>query len=235
MGGGSFHLPTLSKMRLCAKTKNGILRQRRDHKSSEIQGSQLTNMHQPIFDYIQEYAKQPLEEDEKEVIASAFHFKRLRKKQYFLEEGKVCGYTGFILKGALRQFSVDDTGAEHILQLAIENWWVVDRASYMNRTPSRYFIEAWEDTELLVLPREQLDLILQIPAIKAMFWQMSENNHIASQKRVDDTISLTAEKRYENFQRLYPQILQRFPLHQIASYLGVARETLSRIRRQGGR
>jgi CRP-like cAMP-binding protein len=80
------------------------------------------------------------------------------------------------------------------------------------------------------MPREQLDTLLEIPAIKGMFWQMSENNHIASQKRVDDTISLSAIKRYENFERLYPQIVQRFPSHQIASYLGIARETLSRAR-----
>lgn len=189
-------------------------------------------MYQPIFDYIQQYGKEVLTDQEKNIIQSAFHLKRLRKKQYFLEEGNVCTYTGFILTGAMRQFSVDDAGAEHILQLAIENWWVVDRDSYMNQTPSRYFIEAWEDTELLLLPRPQLEVILQIPAIKGMFWQMSENNHIASQKRVDDTISLSALKRYENFQRLYPQIIQRFPQHIIASYLGITKETLSRARKQ---
>jgi CRP-like cAMP-binding protein len=189
-------------------------------------------MYQPLFDYIQLYGKEALTDQEKQIIQSAFHPKRLRKKQYFLEAGNVCAHTGFILTGALRQFSVDEAGVEHILQLAIENWWVVDRDSYMNQTPSRYFIEAWEDTELLVLPRPQLEVILQIPAIKGMFWQMSENNHIASQKRVDDTISLSALKRYENFQRLYPQIVQRFPQHIIASYLGITKETLSRARKQ---
>ena len=192
-------------------------------------------MYEQLFEYIERYGKAALTEDEKDIIKSAMEPKKLRKRQYFLEEGKVCVYTGFILKGAFRQFSVDDSGMEHILQLAIENWWVVDRDSYINRTPSKYYIEAWEDTELLVLPRPQLDVILKIPAIQSMFWQMSENNHIASQKRLDDTISLNAVKRYENFQRLYPQIVQRFPLHQIASYLGIARETLSRIRRQSPR
>jgi CRP-like cAMP-binding protein len=192
-------------------------------------------VYKPLFDYIERYGKATLTNDEKDIIKLAMAPKRLRKKQYFLEEGKICQYTGFILKGALRQYSVDDSGMEHILQLSIENWWVVDRESFINQRPSKYFIEAWEDTELLVLPRPQLDVILQIPAIQAMFWQMSENNHIASQKRLDDTISLNAVKRYENFQRLYPQIVQRFPLHQIASYLGIARETLSRIRRQSSR
>ncbi|MCF6406038.1 Crp/Fnr family transcriptional regulator [Chitinophaga filiformis] len=192
-------------------------------------------MYEPLFDYIERYAKASITEDEKDIIRSSFEPKRLRKKQYLVEEGKVCLYTGFILKGALRQYSVDDTGMEHILQLAIENWWVVDRQSYINQTPSRYFIEAWEDTALLILPRAKLDIILELPVIQSMFWQMSENNHIAFQKRVDDTISLSAIKRYENFERLYPEIVQRFPQHQIASYLGIARETLSRIRRPSSR
>lgn len=189
-------------------------------------------MYEPLFEYIERYGKTSLTDNEKDIIKSAMEFKKLRKRQYFLEEGKICQYTGFILKGALRQYSVDDSGVEHILQLTIENWWVVDRNSYMHQTPSKYFIEAWEDTDLLVLPRPRLDLLLEIPAIQSMFWQMSENNHIASQKRLDDTISLSAVKRYENFQRLYPEIVQRFPQHQIASYLGIARETLSRIRKQ---
>jgi len=192
-------------------------------------------MYQPLFNYINHYSKQQLTDAEQDIISAAWQPKRLRKKQYFLEEGSICKYTGFILKGATRQFSVDDSGVEHILQLAIENWWVVDRNSFMNRAPSKYYIEAWEDTEMLVLPRANLDTILEIPAIKTMFWQMSENNHIASQKRLDDTISLNAVSRYENFQRLYPEIAQRFPLHQIASYLGVARETLSRVRKQSFR
>lgn len=192
-------------------------------------------MYQPLFDYIERYGKTALSEEEKDIVQAAMEPKKLRKRQYFLEEGNTSQFTGFVVKGALRQFSVDDSGMEHILQLAIENWWVVDRDSYLNQTPSRYFIEAWEDTELLVLPRHKLDTILEIPAIKEMFWHMSQNNHIAAQKRLDDTISLNAIKRYENFTLLYPQIVQRFPLHQIASYLGIARETLSRIRKQSFR
>ena len=188
-------------------------------------------MYEPLFDYIRRYGKEALTNEEETIIESAFEFKKLRKRQYFLEEGKVCTHTGFVLKGALRQFSVDDTGAEHILQLVIENWWVVDRESFHNQTPSKYFIEAWEDVELLVFHRTRLDEILKIPAINAMFWHMSQNNHIASQKRVEDTITLSAVKRYENFQQHYPEIVQRFPQHQIASYLGIARETLSRARK----
>ncbi len=189
-------------------------------------------MYQPLFDYIERYSNSVLSRDEKEKIQSLFLPKKLRKKQYFLEEGNSCAYTGFILKGAVRQFSVDSHGIEYILQLAIENWWVVDRNSFINQTPSKYFIEAWENTELLVLPFPNLDPFLEIPAINSMFWKMSENNHIASEKRVDDAISLSALERYESFAKLHPEMIQRFPQHQIASYLGISRETLSRIRKQ---
>ncbi|MDW9382785.1 Crp/Fnr family transcriptional regulator [Chryseobacterium sp. JV558] len=189
-------------------------------------------MHEPLFDYIERYSNSSLSSEEKENIQSLLLPKKLRKKQYFLEEGNVCQYTGFILKGATRQFSVDSHGIEYILQLAVENWWIVDRQSFMNLTPSKYYIEAWENTELLILPRPNLDAFLEIPSVRDMFWKMSENNHIASQKRMDDAISLNALERYESFVQLHPDMIQRFPLHQIASYLGISRETLSRIRKQ---
>ncbi len=120
-------------------------------------------MYKQLFDYIERYGKMTLSDEEKAVVQASMEPKKLRKRQYFLEEGNTSLYTGFVVKGALRQYSVDDSGMEHILQLAIENWWVVDRDSYLNQTPSRYFIEAWEDTELLVLPRKKLDTILEIP------------------------------------------------------------------------
>ncbi|GGG59234.1 Crp/Fnr family transcriptional regulator [Epilithonimonas arachidiradicis] len=192
-------------------------------------------MYEPLFDYIERYSNSSLSSEEKEKIQSLLLPKKLRKKQYFLEEGNVCPYTGFVLKGAMRQFSVDSHGIEYILQLALENWWIVDRQSFMNQTPSKYYIEAWENTELLILPRPNLDAFLEIPSVRDMFWKMSENNHIASQKRVDDAISLSALERYESFVQLHPDMIQRFPLHQIASYLGISRETLSRIRKQSFR
>ncbi len=192
-------------------------------------------MYEPLFDYIERYSNSSLSDEEKEKIQSLLLPKKLKKKQYFLEEGNVCPYTGFILKGAMRQFSVDSHGIEYILQLALENWWIVDRQSFMNQTPSKYYIEAWQNTELLILPRANLDAFLEIPSVRDMFWKMSENNHIASQKRVDDAISLSALERYESFVELHPDMIQRFPLHQIASYLGISRETLSRIRKQSFR
>lgn len=224
-----FYFVYLSRMRMFKRCDFFLNLTYSDFTSRRLK---ILPMYEPLFNYIERYSKSTLSHDEKEKIQSLFLLKKLRKKQYFLEEGSSCAYTGFILKGATRQFSVDSHGLEYILQLAIENWWIVDRNSYINQTPSKYFIEAWENTELLVLPRPNLDPLLEIPAIKEMFWKMSENNHIASVKRVDDAISLSALQRYESFVELHPEMIQRFPLHQIASYLGISRETLSRIRKQ---
>ncbi|WP_153798430.1 Crp/Fnr family transcriptional regulator [Foetidibacter luteolus] len=188
-------------------------------------------MYESLFNYISLYSTESLSETEKELIKSIWEPKRLKKHQFFLEENKVCTYTGFILKGALRQYRVDNVGVEHIIQLAIENWWVADRDSFFNRTPSKYYIDAWETTQLLIMHRDNLDAFLKIPAVKEMFWEMNQKNHIASQKRLDDAMNLSAAGKYHNFQDQYPELIQRFPQHQIASYLGIAKETLSRLRR----
>src|SRR5256885_13990923 len=108
-------------------------------------------MHEALFKYIKTHSSTPLTESEMEVIKNTFIPSKLRKRQYFLQEGNVCKYGGFIVKGAMRQYSVDDKGLEHIVHLSIENYWVSDRESAIMLTPSKYYIEAWEDTELLII------------------------------------------------------------------------------------
>ncbi|MNU28414.1 Cyclic nucleotide-binding domain protein [compost metagenome] len=187
-------------------------------------------MFERLFAYIKKHSASPLSADEENLIKNSFALKSYKKKEYFLEQGKVCQYTGFILKGAMRQFSIDPGGVEHIIQLSIENWWTVDRESFLMKTPSVYNIDAWEDTDLLVLSLENLERIHTIPAIKEMFWQMNQNNFIASQKRLNHSISLPALERYKELLKNYPEFIQRFPQHTIASYLGISKETLSRVR-----
>ena len=190
-------------------------------------------MHKNLFDYINRHATSPLTTEEEAIIVAAFQPKKLRKKQYFLQEGNVCKYAGFIVKGAMRQYSVDDKGVEHIVQLYIEDWWAADRESAIMLTPSKYNIEAWEDTELLIITRaDMMELMEKIPAIGQMTRVMDERSYIASQRRLNSSISNTAENRYKEFADNYPQFIQRFPQHHIASYLGITKETLSRIRKQ---
>ena len=191
-------------------------------------------MHKNLLAYINQHATLPLTSDEEALIVATFQPKKLRKKQYFLEEGNVCKYVGFIVKGAMRQYSVDDKGVEHIIQLFIENWWASDRESAVMFTPSKYNIDAWEDTELLIATvADMLDLIGKIPSFGQMTRLMDQRSFIASQRRLNSTISNPAEKRYEEFADNHPQFIQRFPQHLIASFLGITKETLSRIRKQG--
>ena len=190
-------------------------------------------MHKNLFDYINRHAASPLTTEEEAIIVATFQPKKLRKKQYFLQEGNVSKYAGFIVKGAMRQYSVDDKGVEHIVQLYIEDWWATDRESAIMLTPSKYNIEAWEDTELLTITRaDMMELMEKIPAIGQMTRVMDERSYIASQRRLNSSISNTAENRYKEFADNYPQFIQRFPQHHIASYLGITKETLSRIRKQ---
>lgn len=115
----------------------------------------------------------------------------------------------------------------------IEDHWADDRESFTLKTPSKYSIEAWEDTELLIITRQDmLELAVKIPLLREMMRNMDDRHAIAIQKRVSTSISCTAEQRYENFVSTHPQFISRFPQHQIASYLGITKETLSRIRKQ---
>jgi CRP-like cAMP-binding protein len=190
-------------------------------------------MHEPLIKYINSFATTPLTTNEAELIKDAFVYKKIRKKQYLLQEGEVCKYAAFIVKGAMRQYSVEDNGIEHIVRLSIENWWAVDRESHVMLTPSPYNIDAWEDTDVLLTTRaDLLTLSNNIPAIREMTNKLDERHAFAAQKRLNAAISMTAEKRYSNLADTYPEFLQRFPQHIIASYLGITKETLSRIRKQ---
>src|SRR5258705_13731043 len=191
-------------------------------------------MYDSLIKYFNSYTTTPLKGGEIELIESVFKSKKFRKRQYFLQEGDVCKYTAFIVKGAMRQYTVDDRGEEHIARLSIENWWANDRESLMKQIPSIYFIDAWEDTEALLVTKSAfIDLIDGIPTLAEWMRNIDVNSAIASQRRLNAAISLSAEDRYHDLEKTYPEFLQRFPQHIIASYLGINRETLSRIRSRG--
>jgi CRP-like cAMP-binding protein len=191
-------------------------------------------MYDALIKYFNSYASTPLKGDEIDLIQGLFALKKFRKRQYFLQEGEVCKYTCFILRGAMRQYRVDEKGEEHIINLFLEKWWASDRESLMNQTPSLYFIDAWEDTEVLMGTKTELNhLVDQIPALGEWVRKLDANAAIASQRRISAAISLTAEERFYDLEKTHPEFLQRFPQHIIASYLGINRETLSRIRARG--
>jgi CRP-like cAMP-binding protein len=189
-------------------------------------------MHTGLLKYINEHTSSVLSSEEVILIESVFKPKKIKKKQYFLQKGDVCKYYAFIVKGAMRQFSVDDKDTEHIIHLSVENWWVGDRESYTMLVPSVYNIEAWEETDLLTITKDDFYFIIEkIPAIALMIRMMDQRNFIANQRRLNSSISDTADKRYEEFERCHPEFVRRFPQHLIASFLGITKSSLSRIRR----
>lgn len=191
------------------------------------------NMYEAFFDYLKKFSADPLSADEKTLLRQAFTPFKLRKRQYLLQAGNQSKHFAFIVKGSMRMYSVDDKGTEHFVRLGVEGWWMGDRESWAMVTPSLYNIDAWEDTEVLLINRDNtLELIKTVPAFCEMIRQLDERNNIANQRRLTSSISGTADKRYADFIACYPELLHRFPQHIIASYLGITKDTLSRVRRR---
>lgn len=173
--------------------------------------------------------------DEKEFnyFKSLFVPKKLRKRQYFLQEGEVCKYQAFVEKGILRSYTIDEKGSEHILQFASEGWWMADLSSYLTSETSFLNIDALEDVELQLLSKPAWEQAMkEIPVLEHYFRIIIQNHLVATQKRLLQSLAETAEEKYNRFLITYPECIQRLSQHMIASYLGVARETLSRIRKQ---
>jgi CRP-like cAMP-binding protein len=189
-------------------------------------------MYEALIQYVGSYSNAPLSAREIDAIKSAFVPKKFRRLQFLHQQGEVCKAVAFIVKGAMRQYSIDSKGVEHIVSLSTENGWAGDRQSFELHTPSRYFVDAWETTDALVITRDSLNSIASIPLIQEIMLLVSSNSAIELLDRLNASISLSAEDRYADMQRQHPEFLRRFPQHIIASYLGMTKETLSRIRAQ---
>lgn len=170
-------------------------------------------------------------QDELNHMHSLSVVKKLRRRQLLLKEGEVCQYKIFVSKGLLRTYRLKDDGTEYIMRFATENSWTTDHESYTNQTPSRFNIEALENTEVVLWTAENLnELLLSIPSFKSFADKLITSTLNASYDRILMNISYTSEEKYQDFITCFPDVFRRVPLHMVASYLGVSRETLSRIR-----
>jgi CRP-like cAMP-binding protein len=189
-------------------------------------------MYTQLRQYINQNTSSIISDEEFGLIQPRFTPKKYRKKQYLLQEGDICKQLSFLIKGAMRQYSVDDKGMERIVRFGVENWWMADRESFEMETASIYNIDAWEDTEVLQLKRADFKYLVNVsPTYKKMTQELDKRGQIASLKRIHAAISFTAEERYLDLLKSQPLFFQRFPQNMIASYLGISAETLSRIRK----
>jgi len=172
-----------------------------------------------------------LSEKETASFCDLFKQKLIKKKSFLLREGEVCRFEGFVTKGIFRVYHIDKTGAEQILYFAIENWWITDIDSFTTEMPSQLFIEALEDSEVLLISKKDKEFAYtNLPKIEKLFRVMTQKTHVALQRRMIDNLSKTADQRYLDFIKKYPQLHQRLSNLQIAAYLGISHEFLSKIR-----
>ncbi|GAB2685717.1 Crp/Fnr family transcriptional regulator [Mucilaginibacter koreensis] len=157
--------------------------------------------------------------------------KKVSRKQALLQKGEVCRYKIFIIKGLLRMYRTTHDGSEHIIQFCPDLSWTTEAESYNNQTPSQYYIDALEDSELLMWNKSDFDqLFVQIPTLKVYSERLISHTLVLSRNRVFNSISLSPEEKYDDFIETYPGLLARVPLRMVASYLGVSVKTLTRIR-----
>ena len=186
---------------------------------------------QALIDYFNKLL--PLDEPEESFLKEVFKERRVKRRQFILQEGGVCRHNTFVVEGCFKMYMVDPNGKEHNLQFAIENWWIGDISSFHSEEPSRLNIEAMENSLILQIKKEaQLKLFIDYPKFNRIFRVLAENAMVSLQNRILQNISSTAEERYLDFVERYPQFFNRISNVQIASYLGVTPEFLSTIRKK---
>lgn len=185
----------------------------------------------PFLDYIAQYVT--LSPEEEAILLSKVRLRKYLKGQYVVQHGDICKYESFVLSGCLKTFYVDQDGQEHIVMFAVENWWTADLGSFITQTPADFNVQCLENSSLAQMAYEDLQqLYHQIPKLERFFRIIIQKAFVASQKRVVHNFSLPARERYLIFRAQYPQIEQRVPQYMIASYLGITKEFLSKIRSQ---
>ena len=175
--------------------------------------------------------KVQLTQDDEAFIKQYLTPKKLRRKQYLLQEGDVCKSIYIVEKGALRAYVLDDHGEIHITAFALEGWTMGDLYSFIREEPATLNIDELEDCELVLISKPAYNELLQVmPKFETYIRILMTDAYMALQKRTTNMISLPLEERYKAFTQMYPHVLQRVPQHMIASFMGLSPETLSRVR-----
>jgi len=174
-----------------------------------------------------------INEEEFEAILKFFTTKTVAKKEMLQEEGKLCRYHYFVLKGLLRQFFINEKGVEQTTEFAIETWWLTDNIAYEHKRPASFSIQAVEPAELLYISRENQETLLQAyPVMERYFRFIYQRAFAANQMRMKYFFSLSKDEFYFQLLKLHPEFVQRVPQYLIASFLGFTPEYLSEIRKR---
>ncbi len=186
---------------------------------------------QPLLDHISRYIQ--LMPDEQSIFLAKVKFRKYLKGQFVVQNGDICRQESFVLSGCLKAFYIDNEGQEHVAMFAIEDWWTADLGRFITQTPADLNVQCLEDSELAQISYGDLQqLYTEIPKLERFFRIIIQNAFVAAQKRIVNNLSLPAMERYIQFREQYPKIEQRVPQYMIASYLGITKEFLSKIRTQ---
>lgn len=186
---------------------------------------------QPLLAHIAKYIQ--LTDEEQSLFISKIKIRKYLKGQFVVQQGDVCPHENYIISGCLKTSHIDLEGHEHIMMFAVEDWWTGDLGSFITQTPSTYNVQCLENSELAQIFYQDLQVLYQeIPKLERFYRLLIQNAYVASQKRITNNLSLAAKERYLQFRQQYPQIEQRVPQYMIASYLGITKEFLSKIRSQ---
>ncbi len=185
----------------------------------------------PFLDYINQRIQ--LTTEEESTLLSRIRVRKYLKGQFVVQNGNVCKHENFVLSGCLKTFYIDNEGQEHVVMFAIENWWTSDLGSFITQMPADLNVQCLENSELVQIHYNDLQqLYIDIPGLERFFRIIIQNAFVAAQKRIINNFSLPATDRYIQFREQYPKIEQRVPQYMIASYLGITKEFLSKIRSQ---
>lgn len=169
--------------------------------------------------------------EEETLFLSKTETKQFKSKTILLSAGEVATCTYFVNSGILRSFNINDNIIEHVLHFACEGWWIGDMYSYISEKPGNLFIEVLEDAEVVIITKENQEILYQeIPKLERFFRILAENSLVSHQERLMDNLSLTAEERFEKFCSKYPTLIQKVPQKHIASYIGVTPEFFSKMK-----
>lgn len=188
-------------------------------------------MYDILLEHLQK--KISLTDGEQEKVKSFFLYKRLKKRQFLLQEGDNCKYMAFVSTGLLRAYNVDEKGIEHMQQFSPEGWWTSDMSSFFNGGKALYYIDALEDSEVLLITAEDLEhMTLQVPAMDRFFRLLFQNSLVTKERRLVSSNTHTAEEKYLHLMQYNPDLIIRIPQKLLASYLGLTPATVSRLKKR---